>query len=278
MIRGATAADAAAIAHVHRSARAEAYGPEFAARPLRVEPAFVADHHGVVVGFASVADDLLDALFVLPGATGAGTGAALLDAAVAAGARTLWVFTENTGARHFYEGRGWVAEPETEMTGEHWRPRRPALRYRLGARIRRARPEDADVLSALHRAARRAAYAHLGTPEQCDGQFTPAWWHAAIGSDTALVAERGGVVGLALVRGDLLDQLYVRPGETGGGVGAALLGAAVDAGARELWVYADNLRAQAFYERHGWRPLPGSEAVDPRWAVPAPALRYRRHA
>ena len=131
MVRAATAADARAIAHVHRSSRAEAYGPAYAERPRRAEPSFVADHDGVVVGFATVEGERLEALYVLPGAQGGGAGAALLAAAVEAGARSLWVYAGNDGARRFYERHGWVAEPETETTGEHWRPRRPGLRYRL---------------------------------------------------------------------------------------------------------------------------------------------------
>ena len=133
-IRRATAGDATAIAHVHRSSRAEAYGSEFAVREKGGDPElFVADHDGAVVGFAAVEGPLLGALYVLPGAQGGGAGAALLRSAMKEGASELWVYSANDGARRFYERHGWVAEPESEMTGENWRPRSPAVRYRLDA-------------------------------------------------------------------------------------------------------------------------------------------------
>ena len=53
--------------------------------------------------------------------------------------------------------------------------------------------------------------------------------------------------------------LFVRPGSWGKGVGAALLGHALHElaglGYQEatLWSFADNGRANAFYERHGFR-------------------------
>lgn len=131
-VRRATEADADAIAHVHRSARAAAYGPEYAERP-RSEPdiTFVADHDGAVVGFATVEGELLRSVYVLPGAQGSGAGTALMDAAEAEGVRELWVYSDNP-ARRFYEARGWVSVPGSEMTGDTWHPRKPGLRYRRG--------------------------------------------------------------------------------------------------------------------------------------------------
>ncbi len=64
-----------------------------------------------------------------PGAQGSGAGSALFAAAEAEGARELWVYSDNP-ARRFYEHRGWVPVPESEMTGDAWRPRKPGLIYR----------------------------------------------------------------------------------------------------------------------------------------------------
>ncbi len=128
-IRRAGEADAAAIAHVHLSARAEAYGDT--SPPRAVSPVAVAVHDGVVVGFAAVDGSELSALYVLPGAQGSGAGRLLLRWAVKeAGAESLWVYSSNAAARRFYERFGWVADPESETTGEDWHPRAPALRYR----------------------------------------------------------------------------------------------------------------------------------------------------
>ncbi|MEA2247388.1 MAG: hypothetical protein QOH46_1917 [Solirubrobacteraceae bacterium] len=140
MIRLAVAEDAAAIAHVHRSSRAEAYAHMGSNRVITTEewdewlPRSVTrvwDDRGALTGFGSVTDGLLTGLYVLPGVQGTGVGSALLAAAVADGARELWVYEERTQSRAFYERHGWVAEPESRVTGEDWRPRAPALRYRL---------------------------------------------------------------------------------------------------------------------------------------------------
>ena len=142
MIRSAVAADAAAVAHVHRASRAEAYthfgGPQRVITVshwqdnLRGEvPTWVEDDGGAVVGFASADGAVLAGLYVLPGAQGSGVGTRLLARAVAAGARELWVYADHPRARAFYERHGWVAEPDTLYTGDDWLPREPALRYRL---------------------------------------------------------------------------------------------------------------------------------------------------
>lgn len=68
----------------------------------------------------------------------------------------------------------------------------------------------------------------------------------------------------------LLDNLHVRPGQTGGGIGRALLDAARGHVARQhpgadlyLEVLRDNARAVAFYEREGGRRTAEQEGVFP---------------
>ncbi len=71
------------------------------------------------------------ALYVDPAHTGEGVGSALLEAATTrlAGSgfsrASLWVFTRNADARHFYERRGWRLEPH------HWFWQRDGLRRQL---------------------------------------------------------------------------------------------------------------------------------------------------
>jgi GNAT superfamily N-acetyltransferase len=117
VIRRATVADAAAIAHVHRSARAAAPHPRHVTdeewrERLEGGAHFVWHDRGAVVGFASVAGDRLAALYVLPGAQGQRIGSALLEVAVDHGARRLEVYADNAGGRRFYERHGWVLEDE----------------------------------------------------------------------------------------------------------------------------------------------------------------------
>jgi GNAT superfamily N-acetyltransferase len=64
----------------------------------------------------------------------------------------------------------------------------------------------------------------------------------------------GKLVGILVLDGPWLDQLYVDPTMTGRGVGAVLLNLAKrerPEGLR-LWTFASNPRARRFYERHGF--------------------------
>ena len=141
--------------------------------------------------------------------------------------------------------------------------------------IREATVGDAEAILAVHRTARAAAYAHLGTPEQAAGSSTVESWARTLGEADAWVFERdGAAVGFASVHGSVLTGLYVRPEAQGDGIGTALLEVAVAHGARELWVYAGATQARAFYERHGWVAAGEPEVTDEAWALPVPALRY----
>jgi GNAT superfamily N-acetyltransferase len=62
---------------------------------------------------------------------GARIGTALLDVAAGHGARELWVYQDNPGARGFYERQGWTLVPDSAEVGEDWVPVAPAVRYRL---------------------------------------------------------------------------------------------------------------------------------------------------
>lgn len=71
----------------------------------------------------------------------------------------------------------------------------------------------------------------------------------------SLVAEVDGeVVGLLVLDGDDVDQLYVDPAMTGQGVGSRLLARAKAErpGGLELWTFQANAGARRFYARHGF--------------------------
>lgn len=62
------------------------------------------------------------------------------------------------------------------------------------------------------------------------------------------------LLGFALLTPTWLDHLYVAPGETGRGVGSALLGLAqsLRPDGLGLWVFESNSAARRFYARHGF--------------------------
>jgi putative acetyltransferase len=144
ILRRAVAADAQAIAIVHRTAMrvSLAFLPElhtaaqdlwfFSGRFLTANEVWVADADGQVAGYVGFDPDWINHLYVLPGFQGHGIGAQLLDRALADGRpRRLWTFQENARARRFYETRGFVLIELTDGSGNEektpdalyeWRP------------------------------------------------------------------------------------------------------------------------------------------------------------
>jgi len=113
------------------------------------------------------------------------------------------------------------------------------------------------TLAGLHTPAEDRAY-FLGLFDACDS------WGAF---------EGGSLIGILILRGDWIEQLYVLPAHQELGVGQQLLKIAMDG--REklfLWTFAQNLRAQTFYERNGF--VGGDVTDGSENEERAPAIRY----
>ncbi|MEV7615373.1 GNAT family N-acetyltransferase [Streptomyces sp. NPDC089799] len=149
--------------------------------------------------------------------------------------------------------------------------------------IRQALPGDLDAIAALHARARATYYAGRIPEEAYAGAAelarTREGWSTALqraqsegdgeggaGGGVLCSVEDGELTGVAAYRpvdGRMtLTQLHVEPAHWRRGVGTAL-----HTGCRDAWlragvprvrldVYEHNLRAQAFYAAHGWRPDP----------------------
>ncbi|WP_035800444.1 GNAT family N-acetyltransferase [Kitasatospora mediocidica] len=146
--------------------------------------------------------------------------------------------------------------------------------------------DDAAAVAALHAESWGVAYAGI-VPDEALGAGLlaerQALWEIRLGVDYGepantprlLVAESapGSLVGFAYLVPQpdgrlLLDNLHVRPGLTGAGIGGELLraarewaGVAHPGAALYLEVLRENRRAVAFYERAG------GVRTDERWAV-----------
>lgn len=120
--------------------------------------------------------------------------------------------------------------------------------------LRRAIPNDARAIADIHIAARRDALPYL--PELHDDEETLGWIaDTVIPNQEVWVANRGDTVdGYLAMSGTELNDLYVRPGQQGKGIGRALLEKAkeLSSGELQLWTFQRNDRARAFYERHGF--------------------------
>ena len=147
----------------------------------------------------------------------------------------------------------------------------------MTATIRRAVPADAEVLSELGASTFVETFGHLYKPGDLqafldESHTVEAYAKTLTNPDYALwIAERDGhAIGYAqagpcgLPHEDVragdgeLKRLYLRQSEQNGGVGRALMDAAMAwlerHGPRTLWisVWSENLGAQRFYARHGF--------------------------
>jgi GNAT superfamily N-acetyltransferase len=131
-------------------------------------------------------------------------------------------------------------------------------------RIRDARPDEATLLVDLQERSSVEAFAHVFPPERYPfpRAAVSTRWAEALEDPAAsiVVAEVDGeVVGVALVRPEWLEGLYVAPDWRGKGVADRLHDRALETlrgwGSERchLWVLEENPRARRFYERRGWR-------------------------
>ncbi len=92
---------------------------------------------------------------------------------------------------------------------------------------------------------------------------THAWMAGRLAADSeGWVAERDGrIVGYLVITGDWVDDLFLAPGETGHGIGTALLdlAKAQRPGGVCLWVFESNQGARRFYRRHGFVELESTD-------------------
>ncbi|MGV9268939.1 N-acetyltransferase family protein [Kitasatospora sp. NPDC003701] len=153
--------------------------------------------------------------------------------------------------------------------------------------IRRGTAADSETVAELHALSWRTAYTGI-VPERALGDGLAGErrevWELRLAADYGepantpelLIAEQAGsAVGFAYAVPQpdgrvLLDNLHVRPGRTGGGIGRALLDAVRDHAATHhpgadlyLEVLRDNTRAVAFYEREGGHRTAEQEGVFP---------------
>ena len=90
----------------------------------------VAKTDGAIISFLARRDEEIRLLHTHPAYLGMGAGTRLVEAAKASGvaALELWCFQANTGARRFYEARGFC--PVRFTIGENNEEKMPDVRYR----------------------------------------------------------------------------------------------------------------------------------------------------
>lgn len=123
-------------------------------------------------------------------------------------------------------------------------------------RLRPYRATDEDALIALWQRTWQYAYPSIDFAERLPG-WRQRWRAELVPASRITVAENDeGAVGFVTLDGSgYLDQLVVAPEAWGSGAADALVDEAKrqSSGAITLLVNADNARAIAFYQRHGFR-------------------------
>lgn len=143
-----------------------------------------------------------------------------------------------------------------------------------GLTLRPATEADAQLVAAVHLAARRRAAMPPGTRTDAE---TFGWLASRIDRDDVWVAEHDGrVVGYARFTETWLDDLYVVPDHAGQGVGSALLDLvkAQRPGGFCLWVFEMNLAARAFYAGRGLIELERTDGSDNEERTPDVRLAW----
>lgn len=143
--------------------------------------------------------------------------------------------------------------------------------------VRPAEPGDADQVAEVYLAARRAAVPAMPPPVHPE-QEVRRWVAERVGSgDQVWVAEVGGrVAAYCRLTPGWLDDLYVRPGLAGQGIGTALLELAMSLhpDGFGLWVFAANAGARRFYRRHGLLELEHTDGRGNQEQAPDVAMAW----
>lgn len=127
--------------------------------------------------------------------------------------------------------------------------------------IRRATSSDAAATAELYLRARRVGSANQAIPPLVHDDDEVRRWvtQVVIPRLECWLAEDGSrtLVGMLVLQGDWIDQLYVDPDLTNAGIGSELLAVAKRERPERLrlWTFAANQGAQRFYTRHGFREV-----------------------
>ena len=104
---------------------------------------------------------------------------------------------------------------------------------------------------------RRAFRSIGGLPELHTPEEDREHYARLVREHEAWVEDDEGIVGLAVLKGDELDALYVAPERQGSGVGSRLFATATERRPAGItfWCFQHNERARRFYEQRGCRAV-----------------------
>ncbi|MCG6558862.1 GNAT family N-acetyltransferase [Ruegeria sp. 1NDH52C] len=145
----------------------------------------------------------------------------------------------------------------------------------MSAVLRPARPGDAEATGdILYRFAQDTPW----MPKLYERAETVGFCGIMIGRGWVSVAVLGGQVAGFIARdGQEICSLYLAKAAQGQGLGAALLGNAMERSDRlELWTFQQNTRAQRFYARHGFVEAARTDGAGNEERLPDIRYEWRR--
>lgn len=146
-----------------------------------------------------------------------------------------------------------------------------------GTLVRPATGEDAGDIARVHMDSRAATMPYLPPQRRGHGDVTAWVRDLVLPRCRAWVAVRGGrVVGYAVLDGDLLDHLYLRPDVLRQGVGTLLLDEVRrhSPAGLTLHVFAQNAGARAFYAARGFEVVASTDGSGNMERLPDLTLRW----
>lgn len=139
--------------------------------------------------------------------------------------------------------------------------------------LRPARPEDAEAIGRLFAASRRLL-TFLPELHSVDEDLGFIRDHVMADCRVTVATRSGVIVGFVAEKPGWIEQLYLDPAQRRSGIGAQLLEAAKRHQPRlDLWCFAENAPARAFYEKHGFVPVEETDGSGNE--AGAPDVRYR---
>ena len=129
--------------------------------------------------------------------------------------------------------------------------------------IRRATTADAAAVAEVWLRSRKASVPAIPAPVHTDDEVRAWFAEVVLAERETWVAEvDGAVVGLLVLDGPWVDQLYVDPAATGQGLGSELIerAKAQRPDRLDLWTFQANTGARRFYEHHGFVEVARTDA------------------
>ncbi|MCZ0989765.1 GNAT family N-acetyltransferase [Streptomyces diastatochromogenes] len=130
--------------------------------------------------------------------------------------------------------------------------------------LRRAAGPDASAVADVWLRSYTAALPTV-VRAHTDDEVRDYFREVVVPSRETWVAEAGGgVVGMMVLAGDLLSQLYLDPDWRGRGIGDRFVALAKERspGGLTLWTFQVNKPAHRFYERHGFVAVESTDGSD----------------